>query len=327
MGCLSNIVSIKGCGTADTRLYLQQVGITNEMITDILTPEYESIEEFVSEKVNFAVEQVTHDARNFYQPQISQTLLLRGGTVGHLVKGVNTTATNQAGIRLTICNTADYIDIYIPEITIHLNATQTITVTVYDVLQQREVLVVPNVQTTIGEPTLVPLDVTLQSHMNGGQWLITYDADGSDALPVSVFSCNGCAKGTTNQVCNWLNATGIVADDAQGTNLSAINNTGGVQLTYSIQCSSEGFLCQLRNQLALPILWKAAATIYHFAAYSARQFSVEVALKKEDAVERFEHAEAQYKHFMALTLQNSRMPNTRCFACKPMVGKFQFVPS
>jgi hypothetical protein len=99
-----------------------------------------------------------------------------------------------------------------------------------------------------------------------------------------------------------------------------VNEMGGLVLSIAMECDSEGWLCQVKNQMALPILFKTAALIMEYAIFNTSRGNTNVIRDLEKLKERHTMYSQQFDAAMDRAIETIKLPNDpTCFHCKQSV--------
>src|SRR6185312_2001702 len=95
--------------------------------------------------------------------------------------------------------------------------------------------------------------------------LIAYDATSVQSVQSPTYYLkSGCYKCRNGVYTNYavffggaINSSAVYA----ASNVKPTGHTNGMCISYSLQCSTEPFLCQFRNLLATPLMYRAGAML------------------------------------------------------------------
>ena len=112
----------------------------------------------------------------------------------------------------------------------------------------------------------------------------------------------------------------MIATSAQKIRNNVESNTYGAGLSfdYSLQCDFTQVLCNARNLMALPVLYKSGELIMKELMHSRRLTGV-VTAYKPDHKELMAEYQSEYTRHFENVLLNMKLPNSACFSCTPQV--------
>ena len=108
-------------------------------------------------------------------------------------------------------------------------------------------------------------------------------------------------------------------------NFTSTGFTNGMSLSYSIQCGTEGYICQNRNVFELAMLYKFGEKVYQELRFSKRINSV-VSYYGKDHEELISWAESNYQKAMDTLVKGLKLPRSICFTCQQQVKTVVRVP-
>lgn len=330
LDCFEGLVSLKGtCDDTPSlnSVYINELGIDTTFIEQILTGDYADVTDFWERKRIWAVQNVVNQIHNHVRPKYKTTTVIDRMKVGFYGDNLDYVAGNGklVGINISLCNTNSFLDFFLNQISLQVSATQTITVLVYDLMQNR-LLDTIEVDAVADEITTVYANKTYRANLNKMDLLIVYDSTGVSANKTTLSECLNCSGRTYSKLNNSyekITATQITSTDGKITaNLEAATYTGGLSIVHSLHCNHESWLCAISNSLAMPLLYKTAAVIYDHALTGANdnRTNTPTTSNREYYKERLEKMEYLYAQSMDSLLQNIKPPaNDICFECRDNV--------
>jgi hypothetical protein len=85
-----------------------------------------------------------------------------------------------------------------------------------------------------------------------------------------------------------------------------------------IECNNEQFICAIKSQLGLPMLYRTVMSIQEYRKGSG-QFSGQQTVNDEVNNQRMIMAQDEYNTYMTGLMRTIRFPKNRCFVCNPNV--------
>lgn len=331
LDCLNGLVNVKGCGSNPTSSFIQQLpGISIPDIDVSINTDHVNAKAFLEEQILFAQEIIIQDVYQHLALKHSLKSFIENDTVGEYYE-LKTSVAAQAGyltgIRLRIDSTP-YLKLFINQIRLFVNTTGNVPVYIYD-LQQGKLLDTITVAAIAGE--IVTTDVnkeyfTQKQRMNlfigylssfeSYKSNVTNAAGGDD--------CTGCCSYSNGNISFFgskiLNASAKTTD-----NIEANPGTAGISLSYSLSCSFEEHLCNIRNLLQLPLKYKAGELIMQQLKVSKRPNPL-VTAYKNDNDDLMGFYNGKYETLMKNLLRNMRMPTSVCFECSPQSKSVVVLP-
>lgn len=331
LDCLNGLVNVKGCGSNPTSSYIQQLpGISIPDIDVSINTDHVNAKAFLEEQILFAEEVIIQDVYQHLALKHELKSFIENDTVGEyyeLKTAVDAQTGYLTGIRLRIDSTP-YLKLFINQIRLFVNTTGNVSVFIYD-LQQGKLLDTITVAAVAGEIVTTNANkeyFTQKQRMNlfigylssfeSYKANVTNAAGGDD--------CTGCCSYSNGNISFFgskiLNASAKTTDNIEGN-----SGTAGISFSYSLGCSFEEHLCNIRNMLALPLKYKAGELIMQHLKTSKRPNPVVTAFKMDHAeLEGYYHS--KYETLMKNLLKNMRMPASVCFECRPQSRSVVVLP-
>lgn len=326
--CLDNLVSLRGACTDEvptSGLWINDLGVDMDFIGQVITKDYSSPTDFFNKKVSFAAKVVANEIHNFLSPKYKANTVVENLRIGHFgdsLKIISGSAGKLKGIEIDLCQGDSYLDVYLNEIALQVDTTGTVSVLVYDLLQNK-LLDTIDVDTVANEIAKVYVNKTYKSDRKRANLFIGYLSTGigsnTTRLKKNCTTCGGRYLTESSTAYSKIKAAEI---DASGQiikeNLEYLTETGGLSIVHSLSCNHENWLCSISNQLGFPILYKTAYLIYDHGMTSKNQRQNNtVNLNAEQITERRSEMEALYNVAMGNLLRNIKPPSDEaCFACR-----------
>jgi len=331
------VVSLRGTCDDEANIYsvwINDVGIDSRFIEQVITSDYVDVRDFFERKRNFAIKNIVNQVHNHVRPKYKTATVIDDMRVGYYNDNLKYQAGSGklVGINVNLCNSKSYLDFFLNQVSLQVSADQTITVLVYDLLQNK-LLDTIEVDCVAGEISSVYPNKTYSSGRNKLDLFIGYDSTGVSANKTTLSECAGCngmAYGRVNNSYEKISAAEIdLTDDKIHQNLDYTNLTGGLSIIHSLACNHESWLCSISNQLSFPILYKTAAMIYDHAlsASQDQRTNTTVTVNAETLKERFERMEYLHVQAMDNLIQNVKPPQDEiCFVCRDNVRHAVILP-
>lgn len=327
MACFDNFIEIDGtCSdvTPTSGLFLKDIGITADFIEQVITRQYSDVTDFANEKIAMARQVVFNRVINHFSPRLKAHTVLDGQRIGHTENDNKTVSGDgtRKGIEVELCNHDSFIDFYLSELSLHLKDAGAQTVEVWDILENRKLddIVVTAVA---GQTVTVYPNKTYKSDRKRLHLAFIYDSTGLDAVKTEVKQGHRqcCGAGQKVQMDRWITTRGVsvpAGQDVIKANLDGKSETAGMSLVYSLSCNYEDWMCQVRNIIALPILYQAGITIMEHALMVSPNDRVNttVTINHDLIQERLDLYNRKFSEAMDNALKHMQPPSDRdCFVC------------
>lgn len=331
LDCLNGLISVKGCGSNPTASYIQQLpGISIPDIDVSINTDHVNAKAFLEEQILFAQEIVIQDVYQHLALKHELKSFIENEMVGEyyeLKTLVSAEAGYLTGIRVRIDSTP-YLKFFINQLRLFVNTTGNVSVFIYD-LQQAKLLDTITVAAVAGEIVTTNVNKEYFTQKQSMNLFIGYlSSFGSYKANVTNAAggddCTGCCSYSNGYVSFFgskiLNASQKTTDNIEGN-----SGTAGISFSYSLSCSFEEHLCNVRNLLALPLKYKAGELIMQQLKVSKRPNPL-VTAYKGDNDELMGYYNGEYNKHMKALLRNMKMPLSVCFECSPQSKSVVVLP-
>jgi len=331
LDCLNGLVNVKGCGSNPTSSYIQQLpGISIPDIDVSINTDHVNAKAFLEEQILFAQEIVIQDVHQHLALKHELKTFIENDMVGEYYDSptlVDSVAGYLTGIRLRIDSTP-YLKLFINQLRLFVDTTGDVDVLIYD-LQQDKLLETITVAAVAGE--IVTVDVNFERFTQKQRmnlfvgYLSSFDSYKANVTNAAGGdNCSGCCSYANGEISFYgakiLNASAKTTD-----NLETNTGTAGISFSYSLSCSFEEHLCNIRNMLALPLKYKAGELIMQQLKVSKRPNPL-VTAYKNDNEDLMGFYNGKYETLMKNLLGNMRMPLSVCFECRPQSRSVVVLP-
>lgn len=335
--CFDGLIALRGtCDDAVSvySLWINELGIDAEFIEQVITKDYKSPQDFFDRKKRWAIQNVVSQIHNHTRPKYKTATVVDQMKVGFYADNLAYIAGDGSlkGINVNLCNSNSSLDFFLNKICLQINQTVTVSVEVYDLLQDK-LLDTIDVDCVAGEISCAFPNKTYPTNRNRLDLFIGYDSTGISGNKTTLsecVNCNGHSYSRLNNNYETISAAKIgVADQKVHQNLDQSSDTGGLSIVHSLSCNHESWLCSISNQLGMPVLYKTAAMIYDHALSAAQDNRVNTAVTMNQDIlkERFEKMEFLYAQSMDNLIQNVKPPHDEiCFVCRDNVRHAVVLP-
>jgi hypothetical protein len=327
MSCFDNLIGLTGtCNdtASDSGFTLGDIGISNDFLANIVTNEFSDGEALAANKINLATKLVVATISNFFSDRYKTNSVIDGTRIGQPSDNLQIiSGSNLRGIEIELCNDTSFLDLCISQIQLQLDHTGDVDVLFYDLAQDR---LLATETVTVAPNEISTLDVALNfvSDRRDLDLIAVYDATGIDSIKTTIDTtgCSTCSGGRSlSRLNGFLSARGIeipAASQKIQKNLTGKGDTGGLSLQYSINCNHESWLCTIKKNLAMPILYKTGVELMEYAdtvSINSRS-NTTVTMNKEAIEERREIYDGKYRETLENVLKRIKLPQDRkCFEC------------
>lgn len=338
MSCLDNLVGIKSiCITSESSsgLYIEDIGITANECDSYINSEYASGEKLIRDKIAFAGTLVSKLVNNHFASYINAKTLIDSNTLGFfqdnldLVSGITN---NYGGINLRVNNNNSYLSVFVNSISIQLDYTGDVDLKVID-LNTGSIIDTITIASVAGEVNTKFVNKTYESNRQKLDLIFVYDTTGIDSNTTLLRSpldgsCTNCTGYGYSNYYIWSAPIYIpIASTTIRNNLTAGQHTFGVSLNYSIQCSTNNWLCEIANLMSLPILYKAGEEIMNYAVYYSKRQTSNVNIDAELNKERLIAYQNKFNESIEATLKKINLPKGDiCFKCEEYMKSAIILP-
>lgn len=320
MACFDNIIEYKGCSTNAGVQDLHQL-VTFKELSSYVDVGEDTAEQLAASKIDFAVKNVINEANSHFQNYYIPRTILDDRRAGFF----NETQTEVAaeakfkGLELELCDQDTYYDLYVSSIETYLNYTGSFNLLVVDTITGQTLDTIA-IDSVAGQIVTTYVGKSYQAEKRKRRIGFVYDATSIPNYKTSLIGegCHACNqnKYTLSGIVNGRNikydtgATPILA------NISSGSDTSGLSIRFNVSCDNEGWLCNYRNLLALPILYRTAELIMEYALFNSDRLNSQSALKKQLEARMMKYHE-DYKNALDVVLRNMIVPDDGvCFECR-----------
>lgn len=311
----------------DSGLYIQDLPHINLKTADAIVTDQESGTELLQKKINVAGAYLVNDLKTRLSPVFIQRSVIQNQVAGFYQENKQSDpaiANTLKGIQLRMIQ-YPYIDIFISSVSLFLNHSGVVPVLVYDLIQGK-LLDTINVTAVAGET--VQLNIYKKYKTNGQELnlFIGYDSTGIDAYRSYIYaqgyngcrSCPGPTSYSNKYIWGWSKSLPAASQPLQN-NLTSLNTTGGLSITYTLSCSEESFICQMKDKFAFALWHRAGMEVLREALISNRMNTI-IMLQKDEMQTLADFFESEYLKAMDSVLRNLKFPRDICFTCNNVVS-------
>lgn len=328
LSCLENLVGVRGSGTTAIRYVNELTGINVPDFDKAINTEKQSASAALLDLISLAADELVQDINLRLQDKYQIKTFVEDGAVGYyydnkVLKDAQSGYLTGYEIRI---DSVPYLAFYLSSIRLFVNTTGNVEVKIYD-LTQGKLLDTITVAAIAGEIVDVQVDKTYYTHKQRLRLFVGYESTFQSyhtayASPYNggAERCDTCVTGNfTDSYINFRAAKIGAASAKTAENISgnSVSGAAGLSLNYSLQCSFAEHLCNVRNLLALPLMYKAGYLVMRELKHSKRLTGVVTAYGASHD-ELMNHYAAEYDSKMNNLITNARIPESICFGCKPV---------
>lgn len=324
MECFDGLIGWKGGCESPTGLLLDNVVRASE-VEQFITSDYANVNEFIEEKLNFAIDNVVTEAIAKFRYQLIPRTIIENQRIGFFADNRTQVAAvgKMAGVELEIGNKTSYFELYISHVETYLNYTGSVTASIVDTLTGAT-LDTFTINSVAGVPVTTYVDKAYRAEKRNRRIAVVYNATSIPSYNTTLTgdgSCSSCTGGrytvgtyiSGRAISYTVGGTPILA------NLSPLTHAAGVSVVYNLRCDNESWICAHRNALKLPILYRTAEEILFFAVEIAKseRLNSKTNIDREALERRMQKAHEDYVKHMDIQLKNILPPNDGlCFVCR-----------
>lgn len=286
--CFDNLIYLEGgCSTPTLQsgaLSLNQIGISRDLIEDIVNADSLDADSFIASQLSLAVSRMTNDVYGHFSGKFNPKSIVDGSRLGFfadnmsLVQGQNGVS---KGIQTRLFNETTFLKMAVSEISLLVNFTGNVTVRVYDLISNTllDTLTVP---TTAGQVSTLRINKVYASDSRELNLAFLYDTTTISSYQTFIYGggfggCVECNRSLGWRSNKYMYTNGVQIDTAdpktQG-NITGNGDTGGMSIIYSLQCNHEKWICANANFLTPSLLYKMGSQIMQYVLnYSDRMNS------------------------------------------------------
>lgn len=334
--CLDNLVGIRAAGCEESEetplFYLDQLpGITLRRAEAAIGEDYDSGFALLEAMIAQAQEEVRAQVQAKMNPDFQIAPLITMQQIGQYrdnMESVDALAGHMRGLQFE-SSKSQYAQLHIHSISLFMQATGTVAVEVWDLLQNK-MLDTFNVSGVAGEIVKTDLDLSYTTSHKRLNLFIGYAATNA-AYRVEIGSKKNCVtcghnKGFYNF--NDYRIRPVKIADGQSkieNNLRAETYSPGISLEFSMQCTLDPIICGLKTALAPAILYKAGEMAVRELMHSDRLNYI-VTAKGDEYENLAAYFDNEYNKRMNTALGNLTPPQDACFKCKRRVWSRTVLP-
>lgn len=324
MSCLTDIVGVRGCGSVPTGVYIQQLtGINIADFDQAISTEQKAALPALRDKINFATDYTLENIRQHLANKYELKSFVENDVVGYYYDNKEVVSADTGyltGYEVRIDKTP-YLEFHLGSLSLFVNTTGSINVFVYDLIQGK-LLDTIEVEAVSGEIVTVYPDKTYPTNKQRLHLFIGYSSVASYKTSYTrqyAAEYENCCMGCYGNGYIYFGAKKILsASQKISQNLESNSFGAGISFGYSLSCSFDEYLCNAKNQIAFPILYKAGELIMQELKHSKRLTGI-VTGYRQSHDEQMNYYLNEHNRLMGNILNSIVMPDSLCFSCNKKV--------
>lgn len=336
MDCLNDIVGVRGCGGSSALTYLNDLaGISVPDFDKAVSVEQKAAIPAFNNIISHATKLVIQNLNLYFNDKYTVQSFIEDETIGYYYDNkvlMPAQASQLVGYEVKIDKVAN-LAFTLNQLSIFCNHSGVVPVKVYD-LTQGKLLDTINITAVAGQiVTVTGLNNIYYTNKQRLRLFIGYEStfqayNTNWSSPYGIGdNCGTCAGGHASSHVYFRSAQMATGGPFIYSSLSGNTTSGGAGLSfnYSLQCSFAEHLCNIRNLLAIPLLYKCGELVMKELRHSRRLTGVVTCYGKD-----YEVLEKEYKDdhdkMMSDLLLTARIPESICFSCSPRVKSRVMLP-
>lgn len=336
LNCLDNLIGIDGScndNTPTSNLNITDLtGISLKSADAAIDETFVSGKELIEKKIQLAKNAVLNRIRGHLAANVEMLSNIENDTIGHYQDNLTVEASEAnfyRGIRVRVDRYPD-LEFYVNSISLQLDAAVTTNILVFDMITGNQVGTPIPITTTVNGITTVQVNRSYVSNKQKIHLLFVIDAGVANSYDTDIHkgyrrSCVHCCADWSSRFAWFQGARIAIADTKIQDNLTGTDGTFGMSMNYSLNCSFDSFLCNIGNQLAWPILYKAGSELMKELKHSKRLNSI-INIYSGSNEELEEEFNEEFELSIKEIMENTVPQNSFCFSCKPRTSWQVVIP-
>jgi hypothetical protein len=188
------------------------------------------------------------------------------------------------------------------------------TVTVYD-LEDSTVVATRTIDLIAGHNVVESVQIALPAYRRKKSYFITHSLPSWYRTTTEASGCTTCVKGQLGSDVSVWGGRIAPALPVKRSNIQRTSGTSGLSVLVTLECDHSQLLCEVKDVMALPYLYKVGEAIMLRGIESYGRLN-NTRLNLENLQERATRYGQQYAAAMQNTVGRMRLPDDpKCFAC------------
>jgi len=326
--CFNNLIALRGvCDDQIPKsgLFINDLGISLNELNEFVSEDFVDGEDLFNTQYKIAVNIVTQTIHTYFQERYKAFSLIENKRVGYYDENNTLYAGGNelTGIMYELSNTDSYLTFYLHSISSFCNFTGNIPLFVYE-MNNGTLLDTINIQSVSNSIVTTYANKEYYIDAQKVNLFIGYNTSGISFKGTSLTQSAGCTSCSKKPIYNnqFLSAQGgtlPLTGDKTRNNFDGVGNTAGLSITHSLNCNHQGWLCNISNLIALPVLYKTASLIVEYGSLITPNevLTNRSTMNRDLLKERQSLYEQKYTEAINNILQNIELPqDERCFRCR-----------
>lgn len=326
MSCLDSLIGLDGrCESTTGTLYLGDVGITEERITNVLR-EGDTVNGILDKVRRHASACVASDVLGHLGQRIVPHTFLpakRFGEANDAQEVLTADANTIGGIVVEMDLTRSNVKALFSRASFWGQTTGTIAVTVYD-LDDGSTAGTFNLTATSGVISAQDIEFTAQALRQRRRLFFTTTE--ATYYKVDTYAgCTNCHEDNFRQSGAYVYGARISTAVAKKySNLQKVSHTSGLGLTISVACDHAAYVCENKAMLALPLLYKQAEEILRYGLMNRERFTAD---QIKDVAADCEFYSTKYEAELDKAYKHMPLPkDSVCYDCRSRARQVISIP-
>jgi len=330
MDCLTSLVSLDAtcAGGGDGIVTLGQIGITEGLLAKVINEE-ETVAVMLDRALALAANVVRNDVVTFYADRIIPRSFVdgRGFGIANETGEIQTYAAGErGGIVVELGESGSNQMLTLSDVQLLVDYTGPVTLSIHD-LSTAQVVDSVTVNAVSGVPS-GSVRFRMPARKRRTSYFISTDTPSAYRTDLdynaACMSCN--YHGVMIHGVNVWGARLPAATAVRRPNLRAVSHTSGIYATVTVECDHAALLCEVRERVALPMLYKVGQLITDRAIHAFDRLNSQT-MSKEALRERYDKMGQEYSAAMSNLLSKMPLPNDpTCFICHQRTRTVTAIP-
>ena len=229
------------------------------------------------------------------------------------------------GIEIDVCAKNSNVKLNISSIGFYGTETKTVTVTVWD-LTDGTSLATQEISAVAGSFVTAQTDIVVSIPRKTTRILITTPETSFYRVNTINGGCASCGGEFRRSMVTARGATIDTSVPKMHSNVQGASTTGGLSVIASLVCDHAQILCENKESIALPLLYKYGEEIIKRGLWNVQRMNTET-LAREVLEQRLAEYAGQYRKTMDEVLMGMPLPtDTECFTCNSRTRVVQVIP-
>jgi len=337
--CFKNLIGISNvCNpvATDSGLNINDLpGMNIDLAEAVKDSSQESGLTLINRKIELAGIGIVSEFRSKLGQKLRTNSVVDNDVIGFYendLKQVATKADTLRGIQIRV-DRYPYLELFVSSISLQLLTGVSTDIEVWDLMTGIQIDTIP-ITTVPNDIAIIDVHKTYKTHKQKLNLLFAYDAGITPGFKSSLrdgfgTDCDTCSHSRRYFQDSFIFTQGVEIADASTKiqqNLRGIGNTGGLSITYSLDCALDGFICSIKNQLAYPLLYRSGMEILEELLHSGTRLNSFVTTHRSNYEELHEKYKEKYDQSMKDILVDLALPNDICFECVQTVSTTNRIP-